>query len=97
MEKSVAYNAKTAVTIVRIFRKSDSGTKALTISFVNPSVRRPVTTTSDPSTMYGLRRPHLDFVESDITPMTGCTIRPDSGPAIHTIDVWPFVRPRERR
>jgi hypothetical protein len=50
-----------------------------------------------PTTMYGLRRPHLDLLESAKTPTTGCVIIPDSGPAIHTRDVWLLVNPRFRR
>ena len=37
--------------------------------------------------MKGLLLPHLDCEESDITPIIGCTINPDSGGAIHTSEV----------
>jgi hypothetical protein len=71
--------------------------KKPTISFVNPRASRLQTTTSVAAMMMGLLRPHFDFDWSDITPITGWTIRPDRGPAIHTTDVCPLVKPRERR
>ena len=52
---------------------------------------------SEPAIMYGRRRPHLSVDESDMVPMIGCTIKPDSGGAMKTREVWVFARPNWRR
>lgn len=97
MEKSTAYIAITAVDIVTVCVAGCSGTKNSTISFVKPNVRRQKADSIEPSTMKGLRRPHFDVDSSANAPTMGCTMRPESGPAIQTKDVLLFVRPRERR
>lgn len=71
--------------------------KRPTSSAVQPSVRRQATTTTEPPIMKGLRLPHFDLDRSAITPTIGWTIRPESGPAIHTRDVRLLLRPSWRR
>lgn len=67
------------------------------ISLVQPRVIRLAATIEDPTAIYGLLRPHLEVLESASAPTMGCTMRPDSGPAIHTNDVWLLVKPRFNR
>ena len=69
----------------------------LATSDAHPSTNRQAPTITAPTTMNGLRRPHLDFDLSENTPTTGCIMRPDNGPAIHTNDVRLFVKPSESR
>lgn len=64
---------------------------------MNPIVNRLIATRRDPITITGRLLPHLDLELSAITPIIGCTIMPEMGPANQTIEVWPFVNPRERR
>jgi hypothetical protein len=95
--KSVAYKARTANAMVGTLAVRLSSMKKPTISLVNPRLRRLQTTTAVAAAIIGLLRPHLDFDWSDITPITGCTIRPDNGPAIHTREVCPFDNPNDKR
>ena len=77
--------------------KSVSSINIPTISPVHPSTNKPKPTIMVPPIMKGLRRPHLDLELSASTPTTGCIISPESGPAIHTSDVWALLRPSWRR
>jgi hypothetical protein len=52
---------------------------------------------SEPTIIYGRRRPHLSVDESDMVPMIGCTINPDNGGAMKTSEVWVLARPSWRR
>ena len=76
---------------------SVSLTNKPTISDVHPNTRRQNATTTEPTTMNGLRRPHFDLDRSAMTPIKGWIISPDNGPAIHTNEVLDFVRPSCRR
>jgi len=60
-------------------------------------VRRLSATIMEPATIIGRLLPHFDVELSAMTPMIGCTIIPEMGPASQTMDVWPFVNPRESR
>ena len=71
--------------------------KIPTISAVHPSTNKAKPTIMVPPIMNGLRRPHFDLELSASTPMTGCIMSPDNGPAIHTRDVWALLRPSWRR
>jgi hypothetical protein len=51
----------------------------------------------EPTSMYGLRRPKREVEESARTPMRGCTKRPESGPAMNTMDTEDLESPREMR
>jgi hypothetical protein len=51
----------------------------------------------EPIAMIGRLLPHFDVDSSATTPIMGCTIKPDRGPATQTNDVCPFDRPSERR
>lgn len=68
-----------------------------TISDAHPSVRKHAATMSEPTIIYGRRRPHLSVDESDMVPMIGCTINPDNGGAMKTSEVWVLARPSWRR
>ena len=76
---------------------SSSATNFSTISFVQPRQSRHAITRKEPPIMNGLRRPHLLFESSEMTPTSGCMIKPDNGPAIHTAEVCDLVRPSCRR
>ena len=47
--------------------------------------------------MNGLLLPHFSPEESDNTPTIGWTIKPDSGGAIHTSEVWLLAKPSRKR
>ena len=83
--------------MVRILAVSFSRTKEATISLVNPRARRANATIQDPTMMMGRLLPNLDLDSSAMTPIMGCTINPDKGPATQTSDVCPLVSPRDRR
>ena len=68
-----------------------------TISLVEPKTNKARATTTVPTRMKGLLRPHLEVLSSAMTPTTGWTMRPDRGPAIQTADVLLLVRPRLSR
>lgn len=72
---------------------SGSDTKIPTISEVQPNTIKQSPTINEPPIMNGLLLPHLDLELSARTPTTGCIIRPDNGPAIHTRDVLLLVNP----
>lgn len=72
---------------------SASFTNMLTISVVQPSTNKHPATIIEPAIMNGLRRPHFDRDRSAMTPISGCMISPDRGPAIQTSDVRDLVRP----
>ena len=50
-----------------------------------------------PAIMYGRRRPNRDLERSANAPTRGWTIRPESGPAMKTRDMYDFDRPRSSR
>lgn len=74
-----------------------SETNEAMISLVKPRERRPNATITEPMAIIGRLLPHRDVDSSARTPMIGCTIRPDSGPATQTRDVCPLVRPSDSR
>jgi hypothetical protein len=67
------------------------------ISAAHANVSKQIATKIEETSMKGLRRPHLSFEESDIVPITGWTMRPDSGGAIQTREVSDFAKPNLRR
>lgn len=72
-------------------------TTAPTISSAHPSVHKnPATATAHPN-IYGRRLPHRSVELSEMEPMIGCTMRPESGGAIHTSEVCDLARPSARR
>lgn len=73
-------------------RASSVTTKPM-ISDAQPMMRKHTATMTEPTIMYGRRRPHLRVDLSDIVPMIGCTINPDSGGAMKTRDVCVLARP----
>jgi hypothetical protein len=50
-----------------------------------------------PKIMKGLRRPHEWVQESLRSPMYGCTMAPDKGPASQTREIIDAGRPRDER
>lgn len=50
-----------------------------------------------PPAINGRLLPHFDLDSSAMTPTIGCIIKPEIGPAIHTIDIRDLVMPRLRR
>ena len=68
-----------------------------TTSDVHPSSSKPAPTRTEPPIMKGRLLPYLDVERSAMAPTTGCMMRPDSGPAIHTREVLDLVRPNWRR
>lgn len=83
--------------IVIVLAGLGSETKEATISFVNPRAIRLQATMMEPITMMGRLLPHFDVDSSATTPIIGCTIKPETGPATQTMDVCPLVSPRDRR
>jgi hypothetical protein len=68
-----------------------------TSSDVHPSSRRLAPTRTAPPIMNGRLLPYFDVERSDMAPTMGCMMRPESGPAIHTREVFDFVSPNRRR
>ena len=83
--------------MVNTLAVSLSSTNAATISLVKPNEIRLHATIKDPMTIIGRLLPHFDVDSSAKTPMMGCTIKPDNGPATQTSDVCPLDKPSERR
>ena len=54
-------------------------------------------TKTDPTSIIGLRLPYLLVEESARTPIIGCIVNPDKGPAIHTNESRDFVIPRDSK
>lgn len=71
--------------------------KTATISDAHARPMRNNATKMEKSSINGLLLPHLSCEESDHTPITGCTIKPDSGGAIQTREVWLLAKPSLRR
>lgn len=76
---------------------SSSEMNIATSSDAQPKTNKHSPTTNEPTIMNGRRRPHFDVDRSVIIPTRGCIINPDNGPAIHTSEVFDFVRPSWRR
>lgn len=72
---------------------SRSSTKYATSSFDQPSVNRHTATAHVPPTINGRLLPYGPVLWSEIMPMIGCMINPDSGPAIQT---WTKVESQRR-
>src|SRR5271156_3927840 len=64
-----------------------SDIKKPTSSDVQPSINRPAPTKMEPPVMKGRLLPYFDVERSDRASTTGCMIRPERGPAIHTKEV----------
>lgn len=98
MEKSIRNIDSTASHIVNMSLESLSqpvNTDAT--GLVNPSKSIANAQTREPSNMYGLRRPNRDVELSASTPINGCIIKPDNGPAINTVANLDLVSPKESK
>jgi len=66
-------------------------------TLVKPSRMMAPTQTKEPTIINGLRLPNLEREWSASTPISGCTINPLSGPAMKTMDMSDFDRPKESK
>ena len=64
---------------------------------VNPSRSMAAAQIMVPSIMYGLLRPNRDVQLSANTPMSGCIMRPESGPATNTTAMLDLDNPSDNR
>jgi hypothetical protein len=64
---------------------------------VNPSKSIAAVQITVPNSMYGLLRPNRDVQLSANTPMSGCIMRPESGPATNTTAILDLDNPSDNR
>jgi hypothetical protein len=81
----------------RYHTSSLSFTNQPTSSPVQPNIKKHTTTAAVPKAMNGRLLPQRLVLLSDSIPITGCMIRPDSGPATHTRLNLLLLRPSDRR
>ena len=62
---------------------------------VNPSKSIAAVQITVPNDMYGLLRPNREVQLSANTPMIGCIMRPESGPAINTMAILDWDNPSD--